>query len=462
MDDAHRTHWPLVASGVMLVGASNGLGRYAYGLYLPSLRAEFGFGASAAGALAAVGYSTYCAALVAGGMLAGRGGARGVAIAAAACVALGTGSIALAGSTAVVGLGVGFGGLAAGLASPALAGLIVQRVAATARDRAMAVVNAGTGVGVLVCAPAALAAPADWRAAFALFAALGAAVAWAVAATTTAPRRLWAPEPAPVAATTAASRPLRERAPLALGALSLGAASSAYWTFGRDLLTDAGAGGDGPLLWMVLGAASILAAATGDVMARRSAAALWAGLLAALAASTASLALAPSAQPVALASAVAFGASFVALTSVLVVWATRIEAQRPAAAVSGAFVLFSAGSVVGALVVGRLIDAAGYEPAFLAAAAVAVACAPLGYTPAARRALACAASANASSSGSSGVCRRSAVAISQSANHAFFGRRGPWRYVPITLPFRTPSTPEAPVLPCPRRTRPSGCSCSPR
>src|SRR5919108_5009867 len=96
-DDSHRTHWPLVASGVMLVGASYGLGRYAYGLYLPALRAEFGFGASTAGALAAVGYGAYCAALLAAGGLAGRGGARGVAIAAAACVALGTGSIALAG-----------------------------------------------------------------------------------------------------------------------------------------------------------------------------------------------------------------------------------------------------------------------------------------------------------------------------------------------------------------------------
>ena len=44
---------------------------------------------------------------------------------------------------------------------------------------------------------------------------------------------------------------------------------------------------------------------------------------------------------------------------------------------------------------------------------------------------------------------RMAVArsMSQSANHAFFGRSGPCRYVPMTEPRRTPSRPEVPVLP---------------
>jgi predicted MFS family arabinose efflux permease len=289
----------------------------------------------------------------------------------------------------------------------------------------MTVVNAGTGVGVLVCAPAARAAPSDWRGAFALFAALSLAVTAAMVMTT-ATRGLGPPRPPAASGARTGGRP-RGRAPLVLGALGLGAASSAFWTFGRDLLTAAGAGGQGPALWMAVGASSILAAATGDLMARRSAAALWAGLMVALAASTTALALAPASPPVALAAAIAFGASFVALTGILIVWATRIGERNPAAAVSGAFVLLSLGSVAGALVVGRLIDAAGYEPAFVVAAAAALACSPLGYTPAARRALACAASSKASSSGSSGVCRPSAVAISQSANQAFFGSSGPCR-----------------------------------
>ncbi len=61
------------------------------------------------------------------------------------------------------------------------------------------------------------------------------------------------------------------------------------------------------------------------------------------------------------------------------------------------------------------------------------------HTPAARRASACASASSVSSSSSSGCSRESAVSISQSANQAFFGSSGPWRYVPITLPRRTPS-----------------------
>ena len=83
-----------------------------------------------------------------------------------------------------------------------------------------------------------------------------------------------------------------------------------------------------------------------------------------------------------------------------------------------------------------------------------------GQTPAARRAAACAASSSASSSGGSSLgSSPSAVAVSQSANQAFLGSSGPWRYVPSTVPWappRTPSKPLAPSLPWPLRTRPSG------
>jgi len=92
---------------------------------------------------------------------------------------------------------------------------------------------------------------------------------------------------------------------------------------------------------MALGAASILGALAGDVVARGDGGALWGALLVALGGSTALLALAPASLPLALASAVAFGASFVALSGILIVWATRLDADRPAAAVSGAFVLLA-------------------------------------------------------------------------------------------------------------------------
>jgi len=427
MTKSPRSHWPLVAAGTALVGATYGLGRYAYGLYLPTLRAELGLSAATAGAVASATYGAYCLGLVAGAAVAERGGARAAALAAGSFLVAGTAAIAVADCTALLALGVALGGVSTGLASPALASLVAAGVPPAGRDRAMTVVNAGTGFGVLVCAPAALVAPDRWRAAFVVFGALGLAVTGAVAAASGGARPV-ARGPSRRAIAAARRRVGRDRIPLALGAVGLGAAGSAYWTFGRDLLSAAGAGGTGPVLWMALGAASILGALAGDVVARGDGGALWGALLVALGGSTALLALAPASLPLALASAVAFGASFVALSGILIVWATRLDADRPAAAVSGAFVLLALGGVAGAPVVGALIDRGGWLLGFAAAAGVAFACAPLSYTPAARRALACAASSSASSgSGASGASTRSAVAISQSANQAFLGSSGPCR-----------------------------------
>jgi hypothetical protein len=62
----------------------------------------------------------------------------------------------------------------------------------------------------------------------------------------------------------------------------------------------------------------------------------------------------------------------------LVLWACRIAPCRAPSAVAGVFLLISAGQLVGAGAIGALIDLAGWTPAFLAAAGVAVACAPVG------------------------------------------------------------------------------------
>jgi len=78
---------------------------------------------------------------------------------------------------------------------------------------------------------------------------------------------------------------------------------------------------------------------------------------------------------VVLASAAVFGASYVALTAVLVLWSTRITPDRAASAVAASFLALSAGQVLGAGVVGWLIDGLGWLPAF-AIAAVAVILAP--------------------------------------------------------------------------------------
>jgi predicted MFS family arabinose efflux permease len=216
-----------------------------------------------------------------------------------------------------------------------------------------------------------------WRWSWGLFAALSLAITVAIAATSSRARPV-TPRAAPRSGWGGPATASRGRLALIAGAVGLGLASSAYWTFARDLLAATGTSSHvAAVLWTVLGAAGILAALTADLVARYRIAATWAGLLLFLALSTASLAIEPRSEPIAMASAVLFGASYIALTGVLILWAFRVMPQRAATAVAGVFLLVSLGQVLGAGVVGRLIDSAGYVPAFLTAAGFALASMPL-------------------------------------------------------------------------------------
>ena len=348
----------LVAAGVAVIAVTYGLGRYAYGLYLPEFRAEFDMSAATAGALASGGYAAYCLAVVLSALLTTRWSDRGTAVLAAATATAGTALIATAGTGAALVFGVLVAGASTGLATPPLVSMVNRGVARTRRDAAQAIVNAGTGVGVLVSGPSALFASGNWRVAWVFFAALSLVATIAVFV---AGRDL-----PPYQGKTAQSgdKPVR----LVIASAVVGAASAAFLTFGRDLVVTVGGfgGGQSALFWIVLGAAGIVAAVTGDVVAKVGLERAWRPLTGALAASTVFLAVMPNSVPVALAAAAVFGASYVALTSVMVL------AAGNASAVAASFLALSTGQVVGAAVVGWLIDGVGWLPAFAIAAGVAL------------------------------------------------------------------------------------------
>jgi predicted MFS family arabinose efflux permease len=92
---------------------------------------------------------------------------------------------------------------------------------------------------------------------------------------------------------------------------------------------------------------------------------------------TAALALGAGSLPVVLVSAALFGASYYALSGVLILWAVRLVPDSAATAVAAAFLLMAGGQLVAATTVGLLIDEAGWTASFLAAAVTGLAVMPL-------------------------------------------------------------------------------------
>ncbi len=154
----------------------------------------------------------------------------------------------------------------------------------------------------------------------------------------------------------------------------MGAASSAVWTSGRDVL--AGTGGMSEtgfsIAWIFLGAFGVLGAVAGDLTLRFGVRASWMATMLVLGAATGLLALCPGTIAVAWVASAAFGAAYIALTGLLLIWGTEVYAEAPAAGVGLAFLVIALGQAVGAPVVGALSAAAGPLAAFTSAGVIAV------------------------------------------------------------------------------------------
>jgi len=363
-----------VASGTGLVAVTYGAVRFGYGLQLPQLAAEFSLSSRTAGALASGSFAAYCGTALVAQRLIRASGARGVLWLSAALAASGALLVSLAWSTAALALGLLVAGSAAGAASPAL----VVAVASTARgvlvDRAQAVVNAGTGVGVALTGAAALVAPQAWRPVWACAAAGALLTAAGVDRCA-----LW-PGPARDAVSTARPPRTDPRTAMArpvVAALVAGAGSAAVWTFGRDLVTTTGGLPErtSAALWVLLGAAAVLGACSGDAVRVLGLRRAWVVVVALSAAGTAALALAPGQVLVAAAAGAVFGGAYTASTGVLISWAGALRPHDAGRATATLFIALTAGQAVGAAATGALAERTGAPAAFGVCAAVLLAAA---------------------------------------------------------------------------------------
>lgn len=374
----------LTSAGLSLIAVCYGMARFAYGLFVPVFRAEFTLDAATAGAIASGSYASYCVAIIVSTVLTPRFGGRALAVAAGIIAVGGTLTIAAAPNAAILAVGVLIAGSSTGIASPPLAHAVTHAVAAPMKSRTQTVINAGTGVGVAVAGPIALLTHEQWRAAWLTFTVVCALVTVWVALIVpagpsrrspghpTAPGRTAAPEN--TAAPALLPRPVLPAGSARLIAASglMGVASAAVWTFGRDVLVSEGGLSEqlSMIAWIILGAFGILGATAGDIAGRLGIRTAWPTSMLVLAAATALIAAFPSSVIVACVAAALFGAAYIALTGLLLIWGIRVYRESPAAGVGIAFLVIAVGQAVGAPIVGTIAEAAGARIAFMAAALI--------------------------------------------------------------------------------------------
>ncbi|MDW5376000.1 MFS transporter [Halomonas sp. HP20-15] len=378
----NRIEFRLIVAGTMLIGTTYGLARFAYGLFLPSMRDDVGLSPTLAGIIGSGAYVGYCLAIVLSALLVERFGSRRIAVAAALIAA--AGMVGVAASTQALWLAVSIllAGTSTGLASPPMAQAVSRSVAAPRQGRANTVINAGTSLGVAVSGPVAFLATGQWRLAYTAFAV--AALLNALLLLISVPRAS-AGDPAPVDSHQDADRPgglWRPHASmLIVAATGMGTASAAFWTFSSDVLITLGhfEQATANIVWILIGVAGLVGGAAGDLITRFGLNIVHRGSLAAMACALGLLVLSPSNLAAVLVAAALFGSAYIMLTGVYLVWGIRLYADRPAIGLGLPFLMIAVGQIVGSPLAGNLISSHGYLVCFIAFALLAVATALTGY-----------------------------------------------------------------------------------
>src|SRR5215210_4443522 len=246
----------------------------------------------------------------------------------------------VAGATAawVLAIGVLVAGSSTGLASPPMGEAVARSVRECLQDRANALINCGTSVGVALSGPAALLLTGQWRIAWAAFAAAGLAVLlWNAAVM---PRKTVAGQGSGEVGAGDRTRGnvstfaylvgARPRAiPLFAAAFGLGFSSAVYWTFSRDLVAGSLGQTGSTLFWTVIGISGLAGGAAGDLVGRFGLTAVLRGALVSMAAAMALLGVAPGVLPLVYASAALFGSTYILLTGVVLVWSVSVFREIP-------------------------------------------------------------------------------------------------------------------------------------
>ncbi|WP_150459940.1 MFS transporter [Nesterenkonia ebinurensis] len=360
MSSAQR--WTVTAAlGASVIAVCYGFGRYAYGLFVPQFAVDFALNATGLGLLGGVSTLGYTLGLLAAPRLAGRS-ARTTAIMAGACAAIGLMTMSVSELLPVFACGLLIAGASAGLVSPAVAELITYSVSPGVRAQAQTWANTGTSFGLTASAFTPVLV-FGWRETWLGFGLIASAI--------TIMALIALPKLAGRNANTPVAGPLLRPGlmPLLVNSVLLGLTSAPYWNFSVERVVQAGLSDHfSAWFWLTIGIAGPLGGVAGGLCHRygltRANLVIWSvwaiGLV---------LLALPSTGPViSLISASIFGATFMALTGICILWAALLFTESPARGVTLSFFGLGVGQTLGSPIAGALADHIGLPAVFFIAA----------------------------------------------------------------------------------------------
>lgn len=342
-------------AGATVVAVQFGMGRFAFGLTLPDLRADpalstDGLSDPLLGLIASATFAGFLVGIVGAPLLARWLGPRAPTTLGCACGAVGGLLVLLSLHPGVLAVGAVLVGSAAGWVWAPYNDLVAVVASPVRRPGLLAAISTGTSLGLVAVALVAVAGP-GWRA---VWAAVGLASAGAALLSLH-----WTPRVAPVkrGRVRVAWRTLLVPAAYAVGYY---VATTLFFTYAAESLRRGGLPTSaGPALYAVIGVVGLVGLLTGRWCARIGARRVAASCLGLIAVALAVLGLAGDSWTAALAAAVVFAPGYMAGAAVIAVWTSALAPGAATAAMTGVLTVGALAAVVGPTVVGVLVGHLG-------------------------------------------------------------------------------------------------------
>ncbi|GLZ45506.1 MFS transporter [Actinomycetospora sp. NBRC 106375] len=371
----------LTVAGAAVVGVAYGMGRYAFGLTLPSLRADPSLSAdglddAVLGLIASGSFAGYLAGLLLAPVLGRRCGRRAPTTVGSACGLVGGLLAAGAWSPLVLAVGVVLAGSAAGWVWAAYSDLAAVVVDAPARPRTLAVISTGTSAGLVVSGIVGLGAIGvpGWRL---LWVAIGLA-----SALTGLLNLRWTPRVPPDPVGRAGRLALRGLAVPVAYSIAFHVGVTTFFTWAADMLRRAAlAPGWAPVLYALVGVVGLVGLGIGGWCARFGTVRVAAACLLFLGASLVVLGTGAGSGIVALVAAAIYAPGIMGGAAVLAVWTAEIAPDRSGEALTVVVAVGATAAVIAPAVVGLLLGVISLTAVLVGLAVLLVITAVLILTP---------------------------------------------------------------------------------
>ena len=356
--------WKYVFPGIAMIGVTYAFARFSFGLFLPNISESLDLSESDAGLVSSTAYVAYTLALISSAYLIWKYGHLRVIQFAGISAVIGLLGISLAPNLYVLVLATFIAGLGSGWSSPAFAQVASELIVKKDRDKGNTWMNSGTSFGIIVSGPIALFFTEHWRLSFLLFTALALAVfIWNTYSIPT--RNLDSRSKENSLTKREWLNSMKQAKFLFIASAIVGLSSSVFWTFSRSLLSVVHnmSQFESVVFWILMGISGVIGGVGGGLINRIGLSLSYRLTLLLMMISIFIITL--SSQITIYTSAIFFGISYIFMTGILIVWATRIYKNFPSVGVSLSFLFLGIGQSFGSFLSGLTIDALTYSVTFL-------------------------------------------------------------------------------------------------